>query len=253
MDASNWLGIAQDVGTLVLFTVTPWLDVPATRRLRMRPESMARLALYRRVCLGLWLGLTYVFVVAGPTRIWTITRTPGEWTWLDSSFGAAAAMLICAAFFAVGIWPALQGLRDPAVRARYTRAMQPFAFFLPASLQERRWWAALSISAGVCEEFVMRGFLIQYFRGALEGSLHLGLTSAVLLAAAAFGLNHAYQGVGNVLRTALAGFLLALLSLLSGSLLLPIVVHVLADLCALALYRPDEDTAGNARAAPQAL
>lgn len=252
MDASQALGLAQDAGVLALFAVTPWLDVPATRRLRAEPTSAARLTLYRRICLALWLGLAYVLAVAGPARIWTIARAPGEWSWLDDPYGAGAAIALCAAFFAAALWPVVHVLRDPARRARYARGMRSLAYFLPASAQERRWWAALSLAAGVCEEFVMRGFLIQYFRGMLDGSLHLGLTSAVLLSSVAFGIGHAYQGVSGIVRTGLIGFVFALTALVSGSLLLPIVLHILADLSTLWVYRPDDDAAGAGQVAAQA-
>jgi len=251
MNASAWLGIAQDVGVLAMFIATPWLDIPAMRRLRAHPDSTARLALYRRICLALWLGLGYVLMVAGPTRIWTIVRAPGEWPWLDSPFGAGAAISVCVGFFALAFWPGLRVLANPATRARYARGMQPLAFFLPGSARERYWWAALSISAGVCEECVFRGFLTQHLRGALDGPLQLGLTPAVLLATTAFGLNHAYQGVSGVLRTALLGLVFSLVTVLSGSLLLPIVLHALADLVALLIYRPDEHAATAARATTQ--
>jgi len=252
MDAATAFGWAQTAGVIATFAVVPWLDVPATRRLRANPEPAARLTLYRRVCVGLCLALAYVFAVAGPARIWTVARGAGEWTWLDHPLGIAAAVLVCAVFFGIALMPGVQGLRGPAARARYARAMQPLVYFLPASPRERRWWAAVSISAGVCEEFVMRGFLIQYFRGALEGPLHLGLTSAVLLSTLAFGLGHAYQGITGVVRTALAGLVFALLTVLSGSLLLPIVLHALADLSALGAYRPDVDAALARRAGTQA-
>jgi len=238
------LQLAQDLGVLVLFTVTPWLDVPATRRLRANPTSAARLSLYRRICCAFWLGLAYVLAVAGPARIWTIARAPGEWSWLDNPYGAGAAIALCAAFFAAAFWPAVRVLRDPAQRVRFTRGMRSLAYFMPASAQERRWWAAVSVAAGVCEEFVMRGFLIQYFRGALDGSLHLGLTAAVLLSSVAFGIGHAYQGVSGIVRTGLIGGIFALTAVLSGSLLLPIVLHVLADLLTLLVYRPDDDAPG---------
>lgn len=254
MDTATVLGLAQDLGVLLLFAVGPWIDIPVTRRLRANPSGAARLTLYRRICIGLWLSLAYVVLAAGgPARIYRVPLAPGEWTWLGHPLGVGLAALLCGAFFLAAVWPAVHGLRGGAARrARYAKSMQSLAYFLPASPHERRWWALVSLSAGVCEEFVMRGFLIQYFRGALEGPLHLGLTSAVLLSTLAFGLGHAYQGASGIVRTALAGGVLALLTVLTGNLLLPIVVHALIDLSALGVYRPDEDAALARRAAVQA-
>src|SRR5579871_272330 len=231
MDATYLLGLAQDLGVLLVFAVVPWLDVPASNRLRADPTSARRLRLYRRGFIGQWVGCAYALALAGPARIWSVPRAPDEWAWLDHPIGMGVAIAFCLAFAAAALLPAARALQvGAAMRARHKRATEALAFVLPASPLERRWWAALSISAGVCEEFVYRGFLIQYFRGALEGPLHLGLTPAVLLATLAFGLGHAYQGVNGVVRTATVGAIFVLLAVLSGSLLLPIVLHALVDL-----------------------
>jgi membrane protease YdiL (CAAX protease family) len=52
----------------------------------------------------------------------------------------------------------------------------------------------------------------------------------VLVAAAGFGLAHAYQGVAGVLTTGVLGGVLAAVYLQTGSLLLPVVLHVVIDL-----------------------
>jgi membrane protease YdiL (CAAX protease family) len=53
-----------------------------------------------------------------------------------------------------------------------------------------------------------------------------------------FGLAHSYQGVKGVLGTALGGFVLGLLFLLSESLIPSIVLHVLLDLQVAYILRP---------------
>jgi membrane protease YdiL (CAAX protease family) len=56
-----------------------------------------------------------------------------------------------------------------------------------------------------------------------------------VVSSAVFGLAHAGQGVRGVLATAMVGLLLGGLFLASGSLLLPILLHTLIDLRALAV------------------
>jgi uncharacterized protein len=52
----------------------------------------------------------------------------------------------------------------------------------------------------------------------------------VLVAAACFGLAHFYQGATGMIGTAFAGVLFTFLYVQSGSLLLPILMHILIDL-----------------------
>lgn len=103
---------------------------------------------------------------------------------------------------------------------------------LPTTARGRRGWAALSVTAGVTEEVTYRGLVLL--------TLALLLPTAdprvvVVVAAVLFGLAHAYQGWTGMLATALAGAVLAGLYLATGSLVVPMVLHVLVDLRALTL------------------
>ena len=90
----------------------------------------------------------------------------------------------------------------------------------------------VAVSAGIGEELVFRGFGLRLFN-------HLGVTGALLLflTSLVFGLAHIYQGIAGILATAVMGFVLSMAYIISGTLLLPIVIHVLIDLNLL-LRRP---------------
>jgi membrane protease YdiL (CAAX protease family) len=101
---------------------------------------------------------------------------------------------------------------------------------LPRTSRERWGFAALAVTAGLTEELIWRGFGL--------GALHIVLPQAhstwlIALAALAFGWAHLYQGYTGMLATGMLGALLAVLYIGTGSLLLPMLVHVLIDLRAL--------------------
>jgi len=106
------------------------------------------------------------------------------------------------------------------------RLMPDFSALLPSGPRERLLFAAVAISAGVCEEVVFRGWLLC----TLHNVIGLNGTTLVLFAAACFGLAHFYQGATGAIGTALAAVLFTFLYVQSGSLLVPILVHVLVDL-----------------------
>lgn len=246
------LAAAQSACMLALVLVAPWLDRPATRRLRANPTTPARLTLFKRIAAGLWIGAVLCTVASGGIeRLWTLRRAPGEWHWLDTPALMLCAATLTTAFFAFGFWPALRCLRDGSARQRYAPHLRSLAYLLPTTPSERRWWIAVSLSAGICEEIVFRGFVLQYLRGTLEGGMPLGFGTAVLLSSAIFGLNHLYQGAGGILRTAILGLACALAAVLSGSLLLPIVLHCLCDLATLAMHNPAADAKNDASTAHQ--
>jgi membrane protease YdiL (CAAX protease family) len=108
---------------------------------------------------------------------------------------------------------------EPAVHA--TLAL------LPRTTAERRLFTLVGVTAGVCEEWLYRGFLL-----AVVAAIGGGLPTPALVAigALAFGLAHAYQGVAGIVTTGVLGGVMAGLYLGTGSLLLPVVLHALIDL-----------------------
>lgn len=88
----------------------------------------------------------------------------------------------------------------------------------------------LSINAGISEEI--------FFRAALPMLAFVATGSMMLafgISIAAFGLAHWYQGYKGVFATALMGVLFSFFYLSSGSLLKPILIHILIDLIALVI------------------
>jgi membrane protease YdiL (CAAX protease family) len=75
-------------------------------------------------------------------------------------------------------------------------------FVLPQTPFEIVLWVAVSISAGICEETVFRGYL-QPQLGALVRNVHVG----VVLSAAVFGAAHAYQGFRRTVLIFLYGLM----------------------------------------------
>jgi len=96
----------------------------------------------------------------------------------------------------------------------------------PTTGRERWMFAAVAVSAGICEEIVFRAWLLF----TLHRSLGLEGTTSIFLAAALFGLCHIYQGIPGVVGATCAGVLLSALYIGSGTLLVPIVLHSLLDL-----------------------
>ena len=95
---------------------------------------------------------------------------------------------------------------------------------MPHTPREFRWFVALALTAGLCEELLYRGFLIWYF------AHFMGVIPAALVATVAFGVGHSYQGVRGALKALAAGGFLSAVYLLSGSLFMPMLLHALMDL-----------------------
>jgi membrane protease YdiL (CAAX protease family) len=99
----------------------------------------------------------------------------------------------------------------------------------------------LAFCAGVTEEIVFRGYLINYFTRLLSGQpLHEavspgisgGVIAAIVLTSLIFGLSHLYLGWSDTIKVAVLAIILGFIFTLSGSLVIVIVLHVMIDVAA---------------------
>ncbi|WP_215145965.1 CPBP family intramembrane glutamic endopeptidase [Exiguobacterium qingdaonense] len=118
--------------------------------------------------------------------------------------------------------------------SRLRNALRPYyeldleKLLLPRTKAEEQSWSAVSVTAGVTEEFIFRGVLLYTVTLYIDGSnVTLALIGGVL-----FGIAHAYQGIKGVITTGIVGFGLGILYLGMGVLWPVMVLHVLLDLIA---------------------
>jgi uncharacterized protein len=107
----------------------------------------------------------------------------------------------------------------------WSKLMPDFSALVPTTARERLLWVAVAVSAGICEEIVFRGWLLS----TLHGSLRLQGAALILAAAVLFGLAHSYQGITGVVLTAFAGLFFCGLYVATGSLVWPILLHIVVD------------------------
>lgn len=181
-------------------------------------DLQAKVRLYRA-----WVGeqaVATLFVLA----LWRVGGLTGQslgitapysWTWNTVALVVLTALLV---------WTAVR-LRPKATKIR-RRFQDSVGMLFPDSLLERRWFGALSVGAGISEELLFRGFLMYYLGTYVP---HINTAEKVVLTSLVFGLAHIYQGWRRSIETGVGGLLFALLYVLSGSLLLPVVVHALCD------------------------
>ncbi|MGO9641414.1 MAG: CPBP family intramembrane glutamic endopeptidase [Candidatus Acidiferrales bacterium] len=98
---------------------------------------------------------------------------------------------------------------------------------LPVNSVELLPYCALAVTAGVCEEFLYRGFAL----GALA-RVGFPTWAVVILTAVLFGLAHAYQGRGGILVTFVMGILFGVVRLAYDALVPVILMHAIVDLVA---------------------
>ncbi len=223
--------MTKNLIAIFLIVVVPIWDHFETKRLKSSTDSRVKIRSYKKTLFWLWGFSALACIVFGWRAVLTIHRGAGEASWLPAP--ACVIGVTGAAVIALFL-PIISMMRSETTRARVTKSMEKLNFILPGTAEERRLFVLVAITAGVCEEILYRGFLIQYFR---ELPVHFGLNAALLLSACVFGIAQLYQGITGILQTAILGALFGVLFLATGSLFLPMILHALIDLRILLILR----------------
>ncbi len=209
---------------LILGVVLPWRGRHRMKHFMALPEASGRerIKLYLTTILFQWSLAAMVCwraVARGLTlRELGVTpgRTPGVLV-----VGCAGAVLIAAAH-----WMNMRRLgRSTHAAAERLRAMGARLF--PRTATELIIYVLLAVTAGCCEEFLFRGFVI-------AALFHLSLTKWIVipLSAAMFGVAHLYQGKGGSVGTALLGVLFGAVRITYHSLFPVVLWHAVLDIVA---------------------
>jgi len=97
-------------------------------------------------------------------------------------------------------------------------------FMLPHRGIELTFWIALSVTAGICEETIFRGYLQRQFMALTKNA-----PAGILLSAATFGAAHAYQGFRMVILIGLYGAMFGTLAYWRGSVRPGMIAHAWQD------------------------
>ncbi|GAB3782572.1 CPBP family intramembrane glutamic endopeptidase [Dyella agri] len=217
-----------------------------------RPDARRRF--YRRWIWQGWALLLVTLIVTLGLAGWAPARLGLGWPHWPA--GVTGGLLVGLAA-GVGLASA-SGLVTSWMKTRQRKGMPPaqplrvgngyqLLRMLPRTPAERRSFAALSLTAGITEEVIWRGFGLGLLFALLPQA---PVAVSIVLAALAFGWAHLYQGRTGILVTGVLGGLFAWLYWATGSLLLPMLLHVLVDLRAAFLPVPADAPAMAGTPAP---
>lgn len=184
-------------------------------------EPVNRIELYRNTILGHWL----LFALLLSTWFGTGRNQalPGFALLLNRDFLIGGVITL--ACIALLLQQLVQvGRSGHAKIDRLERQLGRLEPLIPHTRAELRKFNLVGVTAGFVEEALWRGYLLWY----LGQSMPLWL--AAIVSATGFAVAHAYQGVENLPRIALVGIVFVGLYLLTGSIWLPVALHIAVDL-----------------------
>ena len=212
------------VFVLLLLVVQPVYGYIESRRLEAEAQAgniLDRQRFYRQTASLEWVFLAALaaawvfyerpitdlgFVAPGGTRFWI----------------GVGLLMVLVAGLAYAVHLARQASESEC--NKQAESMGKLAKYLPHTRSELNTFYGLSVTAGVVEEIVYRGFLFWYLSHVMP------LWLAVVASSVIFGFAHSYQGAGGALRCGLVGLAFGSYYVLTGSIWLPIIAHALFDI-----------------------
>ena len=190
--------VIDHILVLLLFVVLPIYSFVDTRRYLARVEGgepANQISFYLHTMVMQWafmaaLGIAWWFL-GRPIQDLGFRPMEGIALW-----GGTAVLLTMIVMLVVS-WQAIERSSQETKR-KQVEGLGKLVHIVPQSSRDFRYYAGVSITAGIVEEIVYRGFLIWYM------GLFMPLWAAVCVSSVSFGLAHSYQGA-MAIRSSILG------------------------------------------------
>jgi uncharacterized protein len=211
--------VASALHTLVFLLIlfgSAFLMLSSSERMRS-VEQPHRVPFYVTTIVWEWFLMGYVLVGVKLHGAPLLEVMGAKWTKAKEFFRDIGIAL---SFWIV----ALVVLAAVARLLHYQGTRQKLGFLAPEGVTETILWVCVSITAGICEETIFRGYLQKQF-AAWTGSAPIG----IVLSAAAFGAGHLYQGGKATVVIGVYGLMFGILAWKRNSMRPGMMTHALHD------------------------
>lgn len=232
--------LIDHIFVLLIFVVLPIHSSIDTRRYLARinagkPANRPRLYLETSAMQWIFLAVVAItwWILARPIDDLGFRILEGPQLW-----GGSAVLVALIGMMVYG-WQTTKRASEEE-KKKQVDALGKFVPFLPHTRRDFRYFVVVSITAGVVEEIVFRGFALLYL------GWFMPLWVAVVVSSVGFGIVHMYLGGSGAIRAGILGLCFAIYYVLTGSIWLPILAHaaldILQGMIAVELLRKDENT-----------
>ena len=208
---------------LVLFFILPLYDTVSFRRYVTNIEAGGNQSTVRQfteIIIRGWVALAVLLAS------WLYLERP--LAWLGFTTPSGTGFWACLAVAVAGICLLVYSNRSASSlteedRNKFIEGLGSLRYFVPSKPSDLHPFYGVAVTAGVVEEIIYRGFVIWYLSSMMPVCVAAGMSSFF------FGCAHLYQGPAGAIRAGIGGLIMSVIYIFSGSIWLPIVVHILAD------------------------
>ena len=209
--------------TAVLVIAILLMSVGSSHRQHLVTTSRTRVLQYLLTLTWEW--LLFAFCIWGARKSGTGLRelVGGRWREIED--------VLIDLLTAAGFWVGAMVVLGFAARLLHLSGgnqlddvRRQFGFLVPRGTREVVLWMLLSMTAGICEEVVFRGYLQRQL-----AALTRNVWVAIVVSGLIFGSAHGYEGAGRMMLVGLYGMLFGLLANFRRSLRPGMIAHAFHD------------------------
>lgn len=221
--------VASYIHTFVVIVIMVCVSLMSAKTMDARrnlPNPPSPVSQYLTTLLWLWLLAALCYIGMRARKVRLVEVIGGRWKSLDDfliDIAIAAGFWLTSALCLAGIKFALNHGKATTLND-LPEAAKSIAALIPHTPREIVLWIALSITAGLCEEFVFRGYLQRQFT-----ALTRNAAAGIALSALIFGVGHLYQGAQQMFIIALYGAMFGTLAFFRKSTRPGMMAHAWQD------------------------
>ncbi|NER12095.1 CPBP family intramembrane metalloprotease [Leptobacterium flavescens] len=214
----------------VYLPVSGYFEVKKLKKSIADGNSRRKIEFYRATVFWSWIPIFLIFILMA------ISDIPLESIgikWIDIEAASAGKWIVfpTIAFYCLyliyNIYSIIIFKYNKNSRARATKSIPAhFKSFLPITREEKRLWDYVSVTAGITEEILYRGYFFYALGVIFPG---LSLIHILLITTIMFGLGHIYLGK-EVIRPTILGLFFGIFYIIFDSVFPVIIIHIAQDL-----------------------
>jgi hypothetical protein len=207
----NYLELSL-IGVILLYPLIDFL----TGKFKSKNKNVE----YLKICIFLW-GLTSLLAYVYYIEKLSVNKLDYlvEFNWQNLT---AITLILMAVVYLMLLIKSI--ISNEKLRLEVANKFVPYIDLMPTNKsQVLVFTLVLSVTAGICEELIFRGYLYNLIY------MYSGNIGAILLSSLVFGYWHIYLGWQEVVRTSVMGALLCGVYIFTGNIIIPIVIHIFID------------------------
>ena len=221
--------VASYIHTLIVVVIMVGVSFMSAKTMEARqqaPNPNGPFAQYVTTLAWLWLLALLCYLGMRARKFTLIDVIGGRWKSFDDfliDIAIAGGFWLASALCLAGVKLALDHGKVTTL-GNLPEAAKNIAPLIPHTPREIIFWILLSVTAGLCEEFVFRGYLQRQFT-----ALTRNAAAGIALSALVFGMGHLYQGTQQMMIIALYGAMFGTLAFFRRSLRPGMMAHAWQD------------------------